>query len=45
MANISDSAGIFTGVTLELFNEVERVLQNRGVGLEVTRTESSRRSK
>ena len=29
----------------DFFNEVERVLRDRGVGLEVTRTESSRRSK
>ena len=29
----------------DFFNEVERVLHDRGVGLEVTRTESSRRSK
>ena len=28
----------------DFFNEVERVLHDRGVGLEVTRTESSRRS-
>ena len=29
----------------DFFNEVERVLHDRGVGLDVTRTESSRRSK
>src|SRR6266705_362950 len=29
----------------DFFNEVERVLHDRGVGLEVTRTESSRRAK
>ena len=30
MANINDSAGIFTGGTLELFNEVERLVGRDG---------------
>jgi hypothetical protein len=29
----------------DFFDEVERVLRDRGIGLRVTRTESSRRSK
>jgi hypothetical protein len=30
MANISDSVGIFTGATLDLFNEVERLVGRDG---------------
>jgi hypothetical protein len=30
MANISDSAGIFTGGALELFNEMQRVVGRDG---------------